>query len=76
MDPVPGIHTQLEGPEWPRLELRGNLEETSFNADPLPEAKTEVRRGQIEGLWFPRELVTEQDLELRSPEFWSSSTGS
>ena len=44
MDSVPGIHTQLEDPEEPRLELRGNLEVTSSKADPLPEAK--LRSGE------------------------------
>lgn len=39
MDPVPGVHTQLEDPKWPRLELRGNLEVTSSKADSVPEAK-------------------------------------
>lgn len=38
--------------------------------------KTEAKRGQREGLRFPKESLAEQGFELRSPESKSSSPGS
>lgn len=54
----------------------GKLGSHPVQAWPFTRGKIEARRGKIEGLLFPRELVAEQELELRSPESRSSSTGS
>lgn len=70
---------EAEGPDRSRVAqsgAEGKLGSHPVQAWPFTRGKTEARRGKIEGLLFPRELVAEQELELRSPESRSSSTGS